>query len=536
MLNIWLPTPVIELAKRYQQAGFELYLVGGAVRDILLAGHTADTPQTVLAEFFASTDLDFTTNAKPEKNLELIPNSFYENTFGTVMVTFAHAAELVGLPESAYQTLVPVRTATSERLIDVAKATKLHVSLQPLPPHDSQSSTAPTSDQPHFPNLEITTFRTDGTYQDHRRPSEVAWGNSLTEDLERRDFTVNAMAFQLNDLTSSDLPTNEQLFQYVEVELLDPHQGLQHFNNQRLVTVGDPATRFQEDALRMLRAVRFAVQLNLQLDPSVLTAIATYHHLLTVISWERIRDEFFKIIASPQPMEGIQLLDQTHLLDHILPELQTGKGVFQGGHHTTDVWTHSLEALAACPSHDPIVRFATLIHDIGKPATYQEQHGTITFYNHEIVGARMAKVICRRLRLSKQTLDRIYILVRQHMFYYQPHNTDASIRRFMRKVGLDNIDDILDLREGDRLGSGARKTSWRLEEMKERMKEQLHQPMEVTDLAVNGTDLMEHLNIMPGPQLGKILQELFALVLENPELNSKETLLEKAKELWSTNT
>ena len=143
----------------------------------------------------------------------------------------------------------------------------------------------------------------------------------------------------------------------------------------------------------------------------------------------------------------------------------------------------------------------------------------------------MAKKIAERLRLSRQDQERIFILVRYHMFYYQPENTDASIRRFMRKVGLNNIDDILDLREGDRLGSGARRTSWRLEEMKARMVEQLHQPMEIRDLAINGHDLMRELGMQPGPELGRVLNELFELVLDDPQLNQKEILLEKAKEL-----
>jgi len=160
----------------------------------------------------------------------------------------------------------------------------------------------------------------------------------------------------------------------------------------------------------------------------------------------------------------------------------------QGGHHNTDVWTHSLDALKECPNPDPIVRLATLLHDIAKPQTFEIRDNKITFYNHEIVGSRITDKIAKRLKFSKIDRRRLFTLVRHHMFYYQPQNSDAAIRRFMRKVSLENIDDILDLREGDRLGSGARKTSWRLEEMKQRMIEQLNQPMEVTDLAINGHD------------------------------------------------
>jgi putative nucleotidyltransferase with HDIG domain len=238
-----------------------------------------------------------------------------------------------------------------------------------------------------------------------------------------------------------------------------------------------------------------------------------------------------KMIGSRYPAEAITLLDETGILTHILPELLQTKGVEQAGHHTTDVWTHSLDALRTCPSTDPVVRLATLLHDIAKPQTQQITDTTITFYNHEVIGARVAKKIAERLRLSRRDCDRVFTLVRYHMFYYQPENTDASIRRFMRKVGLENINDILDLREGDRLGSGARHTSWRLEEMKQRMVEQLHQPFSIQDLAIDGHDLMETFSLKPGPQLGKILQQLFEKVLDEPELNTKESLLEVAATL-----
>lgn len=316
--------------------------------------------------------------------------------------------------------------------------------------------------------------------------------------------------------------------------IIDEHAGSQDLRASLLRTVGNPHKRFTEDALRILRAIRFSVQLNMQIEDATYAAIIELSSHLQHISWERIRDEFLKMLVSPFPREAIEILDDCGCLEYILPELLEGKGVVQGGHHTTDVWEHALAALAECPSSNPIVRLATLIHDIGKPATYKRINGQPTFYNHEIVGSRMAKTIAHRLRLSKQETERLFILVRYHMFYYQPENTDASIRRFMRKVGLNNIDDILDLREADRLGSGAKKTSWRLEEMKQRMVEQLHQPFAITDLAINGHDLINQLDMKPGPALGDILQQLFELVLEEPEHNTKEFLLEKARELSAT--
>jgi len=206
----------------------------------------------------------------------------------------------------------------------------------------------------------------------------------------------------------------------------------------------------------------------------------------------------------------------------------------QRGHHVSDVWTHSLDALRHCPSSDPIVRLATLLHDIGKPLTYKEENESITFYNHDIVGSRIASKIARRLRLTNKDVQRIFTLVRYHMFHYQPNHSDASIRRFIRRVGFENIDDILDLREGDRLGSGAKKTSWRLEEMKERIIEQLNQPMGLDDLNINGHDLMQELQLKPGPILGQILDKLLEKVLENPDLNEKEKLIAEAKNILNS--
>ena len=295
--------------------------------------------------------------------------------------------------------------------------------------------------------------------------------------------------------------------------------------------MGNPNQRFKEDALRMLRAIRLAVQLEMELEQATYQSIQKNKDLLKFISFERIGAEIMKILASAHPAEGIKLLDDTGLLEYIIPELKLGKKMDQPGHHTTDVFVHSLDALAACPSRDPVVRLATLLHDIGKPETYKENDQEITFYNHEVLGARTASKIAKRLRLAKKDVQRIFILVRYHMFYYQPEQSDASIRRFIKKVGLENIDDILDLREGDRLGSGAKKTSWRLEEFKERIIEQLNQPMDLTDLAVNGADLIKELKLKPSPVVGQILNELLDKVLQDPQLNTKKLLLKEAKQI-----
>lgn len=525
-MNLPVPLEPLFILATLQSHGYEAYIVGGAVRDLmtyaLLQSHTNNSPN--LSEVV--TDYDFTTNATPEQIMALFLDSFYENQFGTVSIAPKHLREMIGLSEKAVPQLVPQTSKT--KIIDVAQATKLHTSLQVL--SADQVQTLPENER----NYEITTFRSEGMYEDHRRPSEVKWGRSIEDDLSRRDFTINAMALQVHQPVLTHFlealqPSLE--LQSSDYHLIDHYGGMKDLAAKTIRTVGDPAQRFEEDALRMLRAIRFAVQLDMKMTDEVFAAIAGLADHINHVSWERIRDEFLKMLASSQPAQAIELLDETGLLHFILPELLEGKGVQQGGHHTTDVWTHSLDALEACPSPDPIVRLATLLHDIAKPRTFKLTDGKITFYNHEIIGSRIAKAIAQRFRLSKKESDRIFMLVRYHMFYYQPHNTDAAIRRFMRKVGLENIDDILDLREADRLGSGARKTSWRLEEMKERMIEQLHQPFSVTDLEIDGSDLIKELGLKPGPVIGKILKNLFEEVLEKPELNQREILLKKATEV-----
>lgn len=521
-----LRTESLFIAFILQQAGYECFIVGGAVRDTIRFTLLPEDQRGALPTM----DYDFATNAKPEEIQALFPESFYENTYGTVSIT---TEQLPQQPSMQWQILPLPQLEQSEkqRIIDLATASKLHSSLSA--PSEKKLTQASTE------KFEITTYRSKELYDNHRAPSSMSWGETIEEDVQRRDFTINAIALRISQETlenifapaAQPLPPLYPLVIDRDVFLYDSEKGLPDLAAGIIRTVGNPHKRFEEDALRLLRALRFSVQLDMQIEANTWDAVNQLSHLIEHVSWERIRDEFLKMLASPQPKRAIELLDRTGLLLHILPELLEGKAVVQGGHHTTDVWTHSLDALAACPSPDPIVRLATLIHDIGKPATFRYISGQPTFYNHEIVGARMAKTICQRLRLSKLDSNRIFILVRHHMFHYQPHNTDAAIRRFMRKVGLEHIDDILDVREGDRLGSGARKTSWRLEEMKQRMVEQLNQPFAITDLAINGHDLMSELGLQPGPQLGTLLKQLFEIVLEEPEKNTKEQLLALAQQL-----
>jgi putative nucleotidyltransferase with HDIG domain len=441
-----IPKEVFDIFKAFEKEGKEIYLVGGAVRDLLLKGGFSEA--------------DFTTNATPEEIQKIFPDSFYDNVFGTVGLL--------------------VQTKEGEQ------------------------------------KFEITTYRSEKGYSDKRRPDKVTWGKSLDEDLKRRDFTVNAMALR---------QTRGKL------ELTDLFEGQEDLKNKIIRAVGDPNERFSEDALRMLRAIRFSSQLGFTIEKDTFSAIGDNSELLDYISGERIRDELLKILSSDFSVEGITLLRTSGLLKQVLPELERGYGLSQAKHHVYDVWTHSLLSLKFTPSKDPVVRLASLIHDIGKPYTAKGEGEERTFHNHEVVGARIAENISERLKLSKKDSSRLVILVRWHLFTVDERQTDSAIRRFIRNVGKENLEDILALRTGDRLGGGARETSWRLEKFKDRLLEVQRQPFSVTDLKVNGKEVMMILGINPGPKVGEILNQLFDEVIEKKTENKKEILLKRLKEI-----
>jgi tRNA nucleotidyltransferase (CCA-adding enzyme) len=421
-------------------------------------------------------DWDFTTDATPEDIQKHFPESFYDNIFGTVGVTVEELLNQFSLTSDA-------STIDDLTLSDV---------------------------------FEITTFRTEAEYSDFRRPDKVAWGKTIEEDLKRRDFTINALA--LKKVAQG------------EYEIIDLFDGRKDLENKLIRAVGDPNERFKEDALRMLRAVRLSSQLEFLIEKETLEAIRSNADLLKNISKERIRDEFLKILASSYPADGMKLLFSTNLLQHILPEAIKMIGVEQAGHHTKDVWHHSLDSLAACPSPDPIVRLATFLHDIGKPIAYRKEGEKITFYGHEVVSGRIAKEVAKRLHLSNRDSERLVILTRYHMFAYNPEMTDAAIRRFIKRVGLENINDMMKLRVGDRVGGGSRETSWRLRELQRRIEEVLYTPMQISDLKVSGHDVMEILSVPGGPIVGKVLKELFDEVMEDSSKNDREYLIERIKE------
>ena len=335
---------------------------------------------------------------------------------------------------------------------------------------------------------------------------------------------------------------------------------MKDFEDGVIRTVGEPETRFGEDALRMMRAIRLAATLSFRIESETLAAISTKASLLAKISRERVRDELLKIVASDYPADGIRLLISTGLMEFIIPEILMAKGVDQTGHHTLDVLDHMLTSLEFCPSRDPIVRLATLLHDVGKPKskryhcvncgdlikesslvdgmltcpkcqTSQTPHSSATFYGHEVIGARMVEKIADDLRFSAKEKTKLVTLVRWHMFAYQPEMTDASIRRFIKRVGKENISDMIMLRIGDRKGGGSRATSWRLMEFQKRIGEQLYEPMEINDMVVNGKDVMEILSIKPGPKVGEVLKQLFEEVIEDTGKNTRDYLIGRINEL-----
>lgn len=446
---------VVKIVETLEKAGYEAWIVGGAVRDLLL-----DIP---------SSDWDVTTNATPEQIQPLFSECFYDNEYGTVKVAGKHIREQFELTEA-----------------------------------EIDDSTL----------YDITTYRSESEYSDKRRPDIVVWGKSVEEDLKRRDFTINAIAIN------------------IQGEIVDPYGGRDDLNNKLIKAVGNPAERFEEDALRIMRAIRLSAQLGFLIEEKTLAALKEKVPNLKEISWERIGAETMKLLGTEHATDGVQLMVNTGIMDIVMPELLAMKEVKQGGHHIYDVFTHSLEALRACPSPDPVVRLATLIHDIDKPVAAKAggERG-VTFYNHEVSGARTAKRIAERLKLSKKDQDRVFTLVRWHMFVYESKMTDASIRRFIRRVGKENIHDMMALRIGDRVGGGSKATSWRLTELQKRIGEQLYEPLSLKDMNINGAEIMTLLNIPSSRKVGEILNALFEEILDDSAKNTKEYLEKRVKEL-----
>lgn len=375
--------------------------------------------------------------------------------------------------------------------------------------------TIPTRDGP----CEVTTYRIEAGYSDARRPDQVEFVGDVTRDLARRDFTVNAMAW--------DPDTGV---------LVDPFGGREDLARRVIRAVGDALDRFREDGLRPMRAARFAATLEFDLDRETEAALGPSRDRLALVAPERIRDELLKMLAAPKPSRGFEVLRRTGLLGTVLPELQACVAVPQNRYHAYDVYFHTLYTVDAAPIEKPIVRLAALFHDVGKPLTRAERAGDATFYNHEFESTRLAETAMTRLRFSRGTIAKVAHLVRHHMFDYRPEWTAAAVRRFVRNVGPDAIADLFDLRIADNIGNGL-KTGFPhyLEELRGRVEEifAAREALTLRELEIDGGDVMRELQLPPGPQVGRILAQLLEEVLENPARNRREWLLRRLHEGFS---
>lgn len=475
-MSMQLPSYVQSTLNQLNAAGFEAFVVGGSVRDLLMDREPKD--------------YDVTTNATPEQIQATFKDTLYNNNFGTVVVRIAE--------QKFGQNMDCVRS-TAETAEDEQSAEAMEG--------------APGSEIVRH-EIEVTPYRAEAEYTDKRHPDSVTFGVSLEEDLKRRDFTINAMAFD-------------------GAHIIDLFKGQEDIANKVIRTVGEPVERFNEDALRMIRAIRFAAQLGFQLDNPTTTAITEHAPDITNISWERIRDELMKIITSDNSYRGIWLMHTTGLLKHIIPELETGVGVTQNKHHIYTVFMHNLLSMQHCTSDDPLVRLAALLHDVGKPQAKEGEGPDSSFHNHEHIGGEIAAKICKRLKFSSKDTQRVAHLVKQHMFYYsQGEVSDAGIRRLLKRIGRENLDDLMAIRIGDRMGSGCQKEKpQKLVELERRIRAVEKDPMDTTMLKVDGNDIMELTGLAPGREVGQILNALLEDVLEDPSLNTRDFLLQRAKEL-----
>ena len=365
--------------------------------------------------------------------------------------------------------------------------------------------------------IQVTPYRIEGKYNDKRHPEEVEFVSKLGDDLSRRDFTVNALALDTKG------------------NVVDEFGGQEDIKRKIIRTVGEPRDRFSEDALRLMRAVRFSTVLGFKIAPETLEAVRENAEWLRAISKERIRDEFIKIIESENAYEGMLLLEESGLLQYIVPELREGIDVEQNLHHIYTVWEHNTRALkyATEKKYSVAVRLGSLLHDVGKPRTKRGEGKYSTFYGHDVVGARMVAEILDRLRFPKDLAEKIIKLVRYHMFFYNVGEvTESSVRRLLVNVGLENIEDLLKVREADRIGSGRPKAvPYKLRHMKYIIDKVSHDPISVKMLKVGGNELMNELGIEPGPKVGLILNSLLAEVLDDPTKNTKEYLQKRIHEL-----
>ncbi len=430
---------------------------------------------TVYGEPVEPKDWDVATDAKPEQVLKIFPDSVYENQYGTVLVKTS-------------------------------------------------------SEDPKLKIIEVTTFRIEGKYSDKRHPDEIKFAKTVEEDLSRRDFTVNAIALDVSQFSKLEIGNWK-----LEINLVDPFGGQQDLKNKVLRAVGDPDKRFQEDALRLMRAVRLASEFGFEIEPETQKALKKNSSLLMQIAKERIRDELIKLLVTKNAKSGIQMLEDFGLLEYVFPELREGIGVGQNKHHIYSVWEHNLLSLdyAAKKEFSLELRLASLLHDVGKPRTKRGDGESSTFHGHEIVGARMTKKILENLKFAREIVEKVTHLVRYHLFYYNVGEvTEAGVRRFIARVGVEHIDDLIKLRQSDRIGSGVPKAvPYKIRHLLFMIDKVRKDPISPKMLKIDGLKVMEILRIQPGPKVGWILGILLDEVLENPKKNTEVHLEKRTKEL-----
>lgn len=447
-----IPSEVSQVTNTLNKAGFEAYIVGGCVRDLIIGREPKDW--------------DVTTNADPEQIQGLFVKTFYENDYGTVGV---------------------VNEDVNHETLKV---------------------------------VEVTPFRIEGKYTDHRHPDSVKFSKNIEDDLKRRDFTINAIAYDIN-----------------KGQIIDLYKGQEDIKDKVIRTVGEAGDRFTEDALRMIRAIRFSTELGFMINKETSDAIEKHVGLLAKISIERIKDEFCKIIMSPNPMAGIIMLQRYGILKYIIPELEEGLGIKQNGDHIYEVWEHNLRALNHSADRGwPLdVRIGALLHDVGKPRTrlWNKEKNDYTFYGHDVVGAKMTSKILSRLKFPNDFIDNVSKLVRYHMFFSDIETiTLSAVRRIVRNVGPENVWNLMKVRACDRIGMGRPKeTPYRLRKYEAMIEEAMRAPVSVGMLKINGNRLIEIAKIAPGPKIGYTLHALLEEVLDDPSLNTIEYLEKRSLEL-----
>jgi tRNA nucleotidyltransferase (CCA-adding enzyme) len=371
-------------------------------------------------------------------------------------------------------------------------------------------------------SYEVTTLRGETTYSDGRRPDSVYFVDDITDDLARRDFTVNAIAFDP-----------------LEDRLIDPFDGIGDLERRVLRAVGEPAARFAEDGLRVLRAARFVATLELEIEPDTARAIEPSLASYRKVSPERIRDEWMKTMKARRPSRAFEVMREHGMLAVTAPELLESVGCEQNRYHAYDVWGHALACLDACPPQ-PVLRVAGLLHDVGKPRSraFSDKTADYTFYEHERIGAEMADPLLARLRFSTEERERVVKLVRHHLICYEDSWSDSAVRRWVQRVTPELLEQLYELNRADVLGKGKQPEEdlERLAALQKRVAELLAAgaAMSVRDLAIGGRELMSELGMQPGPRIGSLLRELLEEVLERPELNQRERLLERARELLAS--